>query len=296
MTTDITFAMARALLPPRPADSHKGTYGHVFVIAGGPGFTGAPAMVCLGAYRSGAGLVTAGVPAPAANAAMAGVFEAMTLHLPATEDGVLGPDAVEPALEFAKGKSAVALGPGITQHDAAVRFVQDFLPQCPVPLVLDADGLNAVSRDTGILQRIEQPCIVTPHPGEMARLTGLSTKQVQAARDEVAAAFAKDHGCIVALKGWRTVVATPEGAVYVNTTGNAGMASGGTGDVLCGVTAALLAQGLAPDAAARLAVYVHGLAGDHAAAAQGQRAMMARDLIAALPAAWQQLDAGAPAP
>ncbi|MFP4499812.1 MAG: NAD(P)H-hydrate dehydratase [Candidatus Hydrogenedentota bacterium] len=296
MATDISFDMARKLLPPRPENSHKGTYGHVFVLAGAPGFTGAPAMVCMGAYRAGAGLVTAGVPAPAAGIATAHIVEAMTLHLPATGNGVLGPDAVEAALAFARDKAAVAIGPGLTQDADAVRFVHAFLRACSVPLVIDADGLNAVSRDTSILREIAPPCILTPHPGEMARLAGLSTKEVQADRGQVAEAFAREHGCVVVLKGWRTVVAAATGDRYTNTTGNAGMASGGTGDVLCGVVASLLAQGLAPDAAARLGVYVHGLAGDYAAAEKTQRAMMARDLLDSLPTAWRQLEAEAPVP
>ena len=282
--------MARELAPHRPADGHKGTFGHVFVLAGALGFSGAAKLVGEGASRSGTGLVTLGVPASLASAMAAGLLEIMYHPLPATDEGTLAHAALEPAQAFARDKDAVVLGPGLTQHAGARAFVQDFVAPCEPPLVIDADGLNNLAGNTALLAQRSVPAVLTPHPGEMARLTGLDTRAVQQDRAGVAQRFADTYNSVVVLKGYETVVAAPDGECAVNTTGNAGLAKGGAGDVLAGLIGGLLAQGMAPFAAAGLGVFVHGLAGDVAADQYTQRGMTARELLAALPQAWTILE------
>lgn len=290
MSREISLGAARALLPPRKPDDHKGTYGHLFVVSGARGFTGATRMTCEAAYRSGVGLVSAGIPRPLADVLSAALLETMTLPLPATDAETFAYSALEPALSFAQEKDAVAIGPGVSQHDETRRFVLDFIRRCPLPMVIDADGLNCLSSDVAALDESDSPRIVTPHPGEMARLVGAGTMEVQQDREKVAARFAKGHRCVVVLKGYRTVVADAEGHVAVNPTGNSGMGTGGTGDVLTGILGGLLAQGMAPFDAAVLSVYAHGLAGDIAAELKTMRGMIAGDVIDALPEAWKKLE------
>jgi len=290
MSIMIDIQMARALLPVRPVDGHKGTFGHVLIVGGARGYTGAVKMAALAAARSGAGLVTACVPEPLADVVASGLFEIMTFPLPATDTAGLSDAALSPALEYAAGRDVAVVGPGIGQHLQTQRFARDFAAVCPKPLVIDADGLNALAGDTGVLRRAQAPVILTPHPGEMARLAGIGVRDVQADREHAASSFAVQYGCIVVLKGHGTVIAAPDGALHVNTTGNAGMASGGTGDVLSGLIGGLLAQKMAPLEAAILGVYAHGLAGDLAAAEKTQRGMIASDLIGSLPAAWHKLE------
>lgn len=289
-TSTITLEAARALTPHRPADGHKGTFGHVFAIAGALGFSGAAKLVGEGASRSGTGLVTLGVPASLAPAMAAGLLDIMYHPLPATEEGTLAHTALEPALAFARDKDAVVLGPGLTQHADARAFVHGFVAACEQPMVIDADGLNNLTGNTAILGRRSVPAVLTPHPGEMARLAGVDTRAVQQDRPGVARRFADTYNSVVVLKGYETVVAAPDGECAVNSTGNAGLAKGGAGDVLAGLIGGLLAQGMTPSGAARLGVYVHGLAGDEAAEQHTQRGMTARDVLAALPQAWKILE------
>lgn len=307
--TELTRENIRGLLPPRPENGHKGTFGHLFVLAGSRGFTGAAKLVCRAAERSGVGLVTVGVPYPLGDIIAAALTETMSLRLPATDAESFSREALEPALQFAADKQAVVLGPGVSRDPETVAFVLDFARESPVPLVIDADGLNALSKRPTALQDIGRPCILTPHPGEMARLTGLSTAGIQKDREgaakrlaEASAAFPSlspsllpetrnpKPGCVVVLKGYRTVIAAPDGRTAVNPTGNSGLASGGTGDVLAGLLGGLLAQGMAPYEAACLGVYLHGLAGDLAAEQFTARGMTAGDVIAALPQAWRALE------
>lgn len=290
MAQELNASLIRAWLPPRPQDGHKGTFGHLFVLAGSRGFTGAAKLSCMAAYRAGVGLVTLGIPHSLADVVAAGLLETMSLPLPATEMETFSEEAVAPALAFASSKDAVVLGPGLSRHPETTRFVHACVARCQVPMLIDADGLNALGEDTEALELKTAPIIVTPHPGEMARLAGLSTKAVQQDREGVAADFARRYRCVVALKGHHTVVAGADGAVYVNPTGNSGLGSGGTGDVLSGIIGGLLAQRLAPFEAACVGVYVHGLAGDLAAGAKTQRGMIARDVIEALPEAWRALE------
>lgn len=289
---DITSEFIRSLLPARPEDGHKGTFGHVFVLAGSRGFTGAAKLAALGAARSGVGLVTVGVPKPLADVMAGSLLEAMSLPLPSTDAESFARTAVEPALEFAASKQAVVLGPGISQHADTRRFVLEFVRACPVPLLVDADGLNALAADLSVLTNAPAARILTPHPGEMARLTGLATSEIQRDRVGMALRFAQERACVLVLKGHGTVVADADGEASVNPSGNAGLATGGTGDVLSGLMGGLLAQGMKPAGAARLAVYLHGLAGDIAADEKTQRAMLARDVLEAIPHAWRCVEHG----
>ena len=281
-----------ALLPPRRRDAHKGDFGHVLVIAGSRGKTGAALLAAQAAVRSGAGLTTLAVPGTLQAVLEAQVREAMTAPLADTGDGAaaLADGAVADVLVADRG--AVVCGPGLGQAPATRELVRHVVRQCAAPLVLDADGLNAVA-GTSVLRERPGPTVVTPHPGEMARLSGGDTTRVQADRLGTARAFAGAERVVVVLKGARTVVASPDGATAICPTGNPGMASGGAGDVLAGVIGALLAQGLAPYEAATLGVFAHGAAGDAVAARQGEVGLLATDLAAELPATFARLQAAA---
>lgn len=285
----LTLERARGLLPPRPAGGHKGTFGHCFVLAGSRGFSGAAGLVAKGVLRSGAGLCTLGIPQPLGDLVAGYVLEATTLPLPFTGAESLALEALEPALEFAADKQAVVLGPGLSQHPDTQAFIQAFVRTCPVPIVIDADGLNALAQDLAPLKERTGITLLTPHPGEMGRLIEADTKEVQADRARIAQRFAAECRCTVVLKGEGTVV-TDGGQTCKNATGNPGMGTGGTGDVLAGVLGGLLAQGMRPLDAARLGVFVHGLAGDLAAEENTGRGMTAGDLAAALPAAWRRIE------
>ena len=292
MQTSITGEYVASLIPHRPPDAHKGVFGHLFVLAGSPGFTGAAALACEGALRSGVGLVTLGVPESLNSILEVKVTEAMTLPLPETARHTLSRAAVEPALKFCEKCSAVALGPGISREEETSRFVHGFLEQVELPAVVDADGLNCLAQNLETLKAREAPSILTPHPGEMSRLTGTSTTEIQRNRASQATAFAQRWNVVLVLKGAGTVVASPDGNVMMNTTGGSGLASGGTGDVLTGLIGGLLAQGVAPVDAAVIAVYLHGLAGDIVAEEMTEWAMVAGDVIRALPHAWKRVTGG----
>jgi NAD(P)H-hydrate epimerase len=266
------------LVQPRQPETHKGDYGRVLVVGGSRGKSGAAHLTALAALRSGAGLVTLATPL-ACQAVLASMTpEYMTEGLPETDEGAFADTALERLLDLPA--DVIALGPGVGRHPSTVRLVQELVARASVPLVVDADGLNAFERDPGALQgRDGVDIVITPHPGEMARLVGSTVEEVQAHRIDVARTFATTHRLYVVLKGHRSLVATPEGDVYVNMTGNPGMAKAGSGDVLTGVMAAWLAQLLDADAAARLAVYLHGAAGDLAEADEGETAMLASDVI-----------------
>jgi len=287
--------LARAY-PPRPPAAHKGTFGHVLVVAGSVGKTGAAILAASGALVSGAGLVTVATPAPALAAVAQGRPELMTEPLPVDAAGGLEKDAASRAAALARARSALAIGPGLGQDAGAREFVRVVLRAYPGPVIVDADGLNALAatarspRATDVLRR-EAPVVVTPHPGEMARLAGVSTAEVQRRRLETARNFAVETGAVVVLKGQRTIVAGPDGRACVIPTGNPGMATGGTGDVLSGVVGALLARGLDGWTAAVAAAYLHGAAGDEAAARRGQESLVAGDLLESIPAVLRGLAA-----
>lgn len=289
-TTETTAEIARSLLPDRPEAGHKGTFGHVFILAGSRGFTGAAKLASWAAGRSGVGLVTVGIPEPLADPVAASLLEAMSLSLPATKAGSFGFRGVELAIEFASTKQAVVLGPGISQEPGTQRFVQTFVPQCATPLLIDADGLNCLSRRPTVIDQASAPLVLTPHPGEMARLCSRTTGDIQADRTGAALEFASRYGCVVILKGKNTVIASGDGRCYINPTGNPGLATGGTGDVLAGLAGGLMAQGLAGFDAAALAAYVHGRAADLVAEKRTSRGMLARDVVEAIPLVWRELE------
>ena len=274
----LTKEAMRALVEPRAQDSHKGDYGRVLVIAGSRGKTGAAHLAAFAALRSGAGLVTVGTPASCVPIIAALSAECMTEPLDETAEGTVAFDALDRVLDF--GADVIAVGPGLGRSPSTTAFVHGLVERSGVPLVIDADALNAFAGEPDrLMGRDGIDIIVTPHPGEIARLIGLTNEDVQAHRLDVARDFATTHRLHVVLKGHRTIVATPEGKTFINLTGNPGMATAGTGDVLTGTIAAWSAQLLDAEAACKLAVYVHGLAGDLAEADEGEVAMVAGDLI-----------------
>ncbi len=279
-----------AMLPPRWADMHKGEAGRLLIVAGSPGMTGAAAMAGLAAVRSGAGLVTVGIPESLNDILEVKCTEVMTLPLPETAQGSLSLEGLDQILDFAEGCDAVALGPGLSQVPETVELARKLIERISAPLVVDADGLNACAEATEPLQNRKAPTIVTPHPGELSRLIDRSIADIQQDRVTAARQAAQDLQCVVVLKGAGTVTASPDGDVWVNPTGNAGMASGGVGDVLTGVIGGLLAGGGDAMKAAVSAVYCHGLAGDLAEDYCGQRALIASDLLVQLPAAFEAVD------
>jgi ADP-dependent NAD(P)H-hydrate dehydratase / NAD(P)H-hydrate epimerase len=274
----LTPEQLRGHVGPRAADSHKGDFGRVTIVAGSMGKTGAAHLAALGALRSGAGLVTVATPRSCLPIVASMEPALMTVPLPDDDTGGVVPEAIERLLEV--DYDVLACGPGLGRTANAAAFVRALLDRATVPLVLDADAITVLADDPGHLSGSEErDVIITPHPGEMARLVGSSISEVQANRIEVASTFATSHRVYVILKGHRTVIATPEGKVYINPTGNPGMATGGTGDVLTGMIAAWLAQLLDAEAACRLAAFLHGAAGDLAEAREGQVSMIATDLL-----------------
>jgi hydroxyethylthiazole kinase-like uncharacterized protein yjeF len=274
----LTRASMRELITPRSADSHKGDYGRVLVVAGSKGKTGAAHLAAMGALRSGAGLVTVATPKSCLDVVAGLAPEYMTEPIDEAING-LDLDNVDALLDIAR--DVVAIGPGLGQAEGTREFIRQFVDRATMPLVVDADGLNAFAGDPDRLAGREgRDVIITPHPGEMARLLGMSTDEVQASRLEIARNFAVAHRVYVVLKGYRTLIATPDERVFINPTGNPGMATGGTGDVLTGMIAGWLGQLLDAEAACKLAVYLHGLAGDLAESDLGEVAMTAGDLSA----------------
>lgn len=277
-------------LPKRARDAHKGTFGTVLVIAGSPGLTGAAAMAGEAALRSGAGLSTVAVPIGLQDVMAAKLTEVMTAGLPETESRTLSAKALKPALDLSEKATALVLGCGLGTHPDTCEFVKQFVRSVRKRMVVDADGLNCLAGDAGVLEGEHGELVVTPHPGEMARLLGTASAEIQSNRIDTAKLAASRFRSVVVLKGARTVIADPSGRVFVNTTGNVGMATGGTGDVLSGAIGGLLAQGLSPFDAAVCGVYIHGRAGDIAASELGEAGMIAGDVLRSLPIALNELD------
>ncbi len=281
-TTLLTAEAVGVLVRERRRAAHKGDFGHLVVLAGARGKSGA-ALLCGGAaLRVGTGLVTLAGPASLNSVFSSVLIEAMTVPFPERPDGslVLDEGAMTQALQ---GKSAVAFGPGVGVSTDTIGLTRWLLAHSELPLVIDADGLNCLATDPSALLSARGPVVLTPHPGEMARLMNTSNAEVQSRRLEVARAFATQHRCYLILKGAHTVIAAPGGRAWVNTTGNPGMASGGMGDVLTGILGGLLAQGYPPEEACTLGVFLHGYAGDLAAQEKGEAGILARDLIERLP-------------
>jgi ADP-dependent NAD(P)H-hydrate dehydratase / NAD(P)H-hydrate epimerase len=272
---------------PRDVDGNKGKYGHVLVVGGSYGTAGAPSMASLAAMRAGAGLVTAAVPESILDLVAGIAPELMVVPLKEGDEGAaslenLAPGGLE-SLIRSKKISVVALGPGLSTRGEASAFARELVAKVKLPMVIDADALNAFEGRAAELNGQGRVMVLTPHPGEMARLAGLTIKQVEADRIGLARSFATGHQLTLVLKGWRTLVAHPDGRIAVNTSGNPAMAKGGSGDILTGIVAAMLAQFPGdPARAVEAAVYLHGLAGDFAAHAMDERTVLASDTVALL--------------
>ena len=274
---------------PRQPDVHKGSFGHVIVVAGSVGKSGAGVLTSLSALRVGAGRVTLALPKSVEASLHNKPPEIMTLPLPETQEQTLSAKALDLLIQSAMDKTVIAMGPGLSTHPTTAELIRQTLTRTTQPIVLDADGLNAFVGHLDLLRQVKGPVVLTPHPGEMGRLTGLGSRRVQQDRLETARSLSREYGVIVVLKGVHTVIATPEGDLFINVTGNPGMATAGTGDVLTGMIAGLIAQGYEVRWAAKLGVYLHGLAGDLAAQAIGPIGILAGDLIAHIPKAMKNL-------
>lgn len=296
---------AALLVPERPGDSHKGDYGHVMVIAGSQGKTGAALMTAKACLRTGAGLVTIGVPETLVDVFQSRVTEEMVLGLPDTGKGTFSAGAYDQIRNFLDTSADVlAIGPGITADEETANLLKKILPTVTVPMVLDADAINVLAGRRDLLKKVKAPVILTPHAGEMARfltsaagnfVTDKDKKGLRSGieRDRIGLSrtLSMETGAYFVFKGAPTIVADPEGRIFINTTGNPGMATAGSGDVLTGMLAGLLGQGMHPVDACRLAVFLHGLAGDIAAEAQGMHSLIASDIIDSIPRAFLSLHA-----
>jgi hydroxyethylthiazole kinase-like uncharacterized protein yjeF len=276
------------LSPPRRPDTHKGDYGHLLVIAGSVGKTGAAAMACEAALRMGAGLVTLAIP-KSLNAIMeVKLTEVMTEPLPETPKQTLSLRALNPLLRLCEKKSAVIIGPGIGTFKETQSLVLKLIKTLDLPIILDADGLTALATQTKVLSASNGSLTLTPHPGEMARLMGSTPKEVQEDRIGISRKFSQSHRIHLVLKGYRTLIATPNGEIFINPTGNPGMASGGTGDVLTGMIGGLISQGFDQLTSLQISVFLHGLAGDRVAQAKGEKSLVATDIIEEIPILLQE--------
>jgi NAD(P)H-hydrate epimerase len=277
----LTAADVKPLLPCRRPTAHKGDFGHLLIVAGSEGYTGAPVLCAHAAARSGAGLVTLAVPRT--------IYPVVAASCPPevmprpVEFEQLGP-------RFLSGFDAIAVGPGLGQQPEVQKMVRRLVTSSSLPVVIDADALNVIAHDVVALKKLQTPMVLTPHPGEMGRLIGKTAREVQTHRWEIAKHFARKHGVVTVLKGAGTVVTDKSGKLWINSTGNPGMAKGGMGDALTGMIGAFLAQGLSPLDAARAGVFLHGLAGDIARERHGEQSLLASDLISSLGAAFAALD------
>ena len=292
MTEMVTARWVDTVLPRRPPDANKGRFGRIGILGGARGYAGAPILAARGAIRMGAGLVTIGLPASLAAVPPASLPEAMTRPLPETNFGTISADAYDAVLKFAGSSDVLAIGPGLTTHPEVVALVRSMLPSASRPIVLDADGLNAFAAEVERLHDASGALVITPHPGEMARLLGREVGEIQADRVSAAREAARRSGGVALLKGARTVIACPEGRTLILPTGNAAMATGGMGDVLTGAVAALIGAGLPPLEAAACAAYLHGLAGDLAAAARGELGLLAHEVADEIPRALARVRSG----
>jgi NAD(P)H-hydrate epimerase len=295
----IDVAQVRRALPRRARDGHKGTYGHVFVLAGSRDKSGAALMAGLAALRSGAGLVTLMLPESLRKDLIGKTPELMTVWLPETHEGTADASAARIALDQLAEADSVVVGPGLSTNASTQELVRMIVQQAPVPIVLDADGINAFAGNpAGLHNERGNPIAITPHPGEMARLLGVEIAYIQARRLEIDEEVSVKYGVFAVLKGFQTIVGTPSGRLYINSTGNPGMATGGTGDVLSGMMGRFMAGWKLRRGGADLetladyvstAVYLHGLAGDLAAEEQGEESLIATDLISCLPHAFKSI-------
>ena len=273
----------------RKQDAHKGDFGHVFILAGSKGLTGAAYLCAKGALLSGAGLVTLGIAQSQYVIVSRKLTEAMTMPLPETRQGSLSLKAFSQIKKFSKDKDVLAIGPGLSRNKFTQKLVRKIISSIDIPMVIDADALNALEDNLDILKKRKALTIITPHPGEMGRILGRKTSYIQKNRRILAKQIAGMYNIVTVLKGHRTLVAEPRGKVFTNSTGNPGMAKGGSGDVLTGITAAFLGQSGNAYEAAKLAVYVHGLAADLAVKRTGQLSLLATDILNELPIVLKKL-------
>ncbi len=280
----LTAERVSAYFQPRAAQTHKGQTGHLLVVAGSTGKTGAAAMTAVSAMRAGAGLVTLGVAEGLNPIVETQALEVMTTPLPQSRFGVIADTAIDRIKALTVGKACLAIGPGIGQAPETRNLVEKIIRQIEIPMVIDADGLNNIASRTRLLKKLRAPAVLTPHPGEMARLIESTAAAVQQNRLKCAQDFATNFGVHVVLKGAATVIAHPDGTAFINPTGNPGMASGGMGDVLTGVLAGFITQGFTPKAAAHAAAYLHGAAADTLSNSIGPIGYLAGEVIKAIPA------------
>jgi NAD(P)H-hydrate epimerase len=274
----------------RDNNTHKGTYGHLFILAGSLGKTGAAVMAGKAALEMGAGLVTVGTPKSCLPIVARSMMELMTEPLEETPESTLSEKALDKIKKLLKGKDAVLIGPGISTNKQTRNLIRSLLPLIKVPALLDADALNCVASDPEVLKSLSFPVVITPHPGEFARMIKTSVKEVVEKKLELAPEFAKKYGVYVVLKGYRTIIATPDKKIFINPTGNPGMATGGSGDVLSGMMTSLIMQGGDFLNAVLASVYVHGLSGDMAVKKLGEKSLIAGDLIDFLPGAVMSME------
>jgi NAD(P)H-hydrate epimerase len=273
----------RTWFPRRSADSHKGDYGHVLVIAGSKGKGGAAGLTSLAALRMGCGLVTLALPESCQKAFELHPMEVMTVPAPETDAGTFALSAKNILLNHSRGMSAVAIGPGLSTEPETVQLLRELLPIIDCPLIIDADALNCLAQSMDTISQFKTEAILTPHPKEMSRIMGVETSKILEKRIEFAGKFARDHSVIIVLKGAATVICQPNGLTTINPTGNPGMATAGSGDVLTGIIASLVAQGFSTPKAAIAGTYLHGLSGDIFARKESQASLIAGDLLRTLP-------------
>lgn len=277
-------------LPPRPGDGHKASMGHVLVLAGSRGYTGAAALTGMGALRSGCGLVTLGIPRSLNMIFETKLTEVITKPLPETEATTLGLEAENEILDITKSVQALAIGPGLARHPETQALVRKLIMTVSKPMIIDADGLNILEGDISVLGKRQAPTVITPHPGEMGRMLGIKADEVQKKRISISKEISTRHEIITVLKGAKTIITSTDGNTFINPTGNSGMATAGTGDVLTGVISSLIARGMDCLEAAKAGVFIHGLAGDIAAEAVGEESLIAGDLLNCLPEAFKRLE------
>lgn len=273
----------------RPDDSNKGTLGSLLCICGSYGMAGAAIMAGKAALRCGIGLLKIAVPKSIYPVCATNILESVYYPLEETSNGVISSKNTDFLLEMCEKSSAVVIGCGLSVCDDTKNLVQSVITNCKKPLVIDADALNCICNKPEILTNLKAPAIITPHPGEMARLLHSTPKTVNSSRENTAIDFAKKFGVVTVLKGAGTIIASPDGEVYINHTGNSGMATGGSGDVLSGIIGSLLAQGAAPVNAAAAGVFLHGTIGDLAAEKLGKISMLPTDMIDMIPTAYLKL-------
>ncbi len=275
--------------PERKKSAHKGEFGRVFILAGSRGLCGAGLLAAIGALRSGAGLTSLATPNECSGMILTKIPEVMIKPLAETEEGSVSQAAYPEIQRYLSGQNVFALGPGLSQNQETQGLIRQLVRESKIPLVIDADGLNAFSDHRNELKNLNAPAVITPHPGEFARLFGAPVSDSESDRKKAALEKAKEFGVIVVLKGAGTVVATPKAEVYVNPTGNPGMAKAGSGDILLGIIASFLAQGFPPFEAAKYGVFIHGFAGDLTAKDFDEVSMTPGDMLNYLPQAFLML-------